>query len=175
MEKMDENPNQPIFVVDDSSDDLAFVGRVLGQCKILNPVVLQKSGDKCIEYFARASQIANMKLPVLVLLDLAMAPTSGLEVLEYLNGQGITAKVPVVMLSGMRDIKVIHQGYQLGARTFLVKPITQEDVIRLLSSIMTINIDETRNGYLLSAVGTENPAIQGDTAIFRKRPISFSA
>lgn len=175
MNEPNENSSQPILVVDDSSDDLAFVRRVLDQCKILNPVLLLNSGDKCIEHFARTSQIPEMQLPVLVLLDLAMAPTSGLQVLEYLHGNGMTAKVPVVMLSGMRDIKMIHQGYQLGARTFLVKPISQEDVIRLLSSIMTINIDETRNGYVLSAVGSENLSSPEDTAIFRKRPISFSA
>ena len=163
----------PIFIVDDAQDDCRFIARVLGQCKILNPALI-KSADRCIEYFDRALQIPDMKLPVLILLDLNMAPTSGVQVLEHLHGQGITARVPVVMLSGMRDIKVIQHGYQLGARTFLIKPISQEDVIHLLSAIRTINIDEVSGGYVLSAVGTEKPR-ETDTDIFRRRPSSFSA
>lgn len=163
----------PIFVVDDAEADCLFIARVLGQCKVLNPTLI-KTADRCIEYFGRALQIPEMRLPVLILLDLSMAPTSGVQVLEYLHRHGMTARVPVVMLSGMRDIKVIHQGYQLGARTFLIKPISQEDVVHLLSAIRTINIDEAPGGYLLSAVGTERPR-ESDTDIFRKRPSSFSA
>ncbi|HEV8541426.1 MAG TPA: response regulator, partial [Verrucomicrobiae bacterium] len=112
----EEESHPSIVVVDDSAEDLSLVGRLLRQCNLMNPVVALASGAECIKWLKANSS----RLPVLVLMDLIMYPTSGLDVLKAMKQMGILDAVPVIMLSGIRDVKVIHEGYQLGAKTFLI-------------------------------------------------------
>lgn len=145
----------PVLIVDDAREDALLVQRVLSQCKILNPVVLLNSGDACLDYFEAAKEFAERKLPCFVFLDLLMAPTSGLDVLGKLRSDGWLAKGSmVVMLSGLRDLKAIHEGYQLGAKTFLIKPLHAEDVLQMLSAIPTISAVPRPNGYELAFVNS---------------------
>src|SRR3954469_23594209 len=107
----------PILVVDDAEGDLILAERVLRQCKILNPIRTINSGNGCIAYFEGLAPFEQRTLPCLVLLDLVM-PTPGVEVLKYLQEKGLAKTSIIVMLSGLQDLKSIHQGYQFGARTF---------------------------------------------------------
>src|SRR6185295_9995203 len=88
--------------------------------------------------------------PCLVLLDLAMYPTNGAEVLKAISQTDLGEESLVVMLSGIRDIKAVQQGYELGARTFLIKPLTTEDVMSFLETVKTrIRVEQNDKGYVL--------------------------
>jgi CheY-like chemotaxis protein len=146
----------PILVVDDAEGDLILAERVLRQCKILNPIRLINSGNGCIAYFEGMAPFEQRELPCLVLLDLVM-PTSGVEVLKYLQEKGLAKTSILVMLSGLQDLKSIHQGYQFGARTFLIKPINEEDVLQMLSTLKGVHIIRNKEGYVVS-LDTEMPS-----------------
>jgi response regulator of citrate/malate metabolism len=137
----------PILIVDDSREDALLAQRVLAQCKLLNPAILLQSGDQCLDYFEGVAPFRDRKLPCLVLLDMVMAPLSGLDVLQKLQSQ--KAGSMFVMLSGLTDLKSIHQGYQLGARTFLIKPLRAEDVMQMLDAISAISVEPRAGGYEL--------------------------
>jgi CheY-like chemotaxis protein len=160
----------PIVIVDDVEDDLLLAERILRQCKILNPIKVLKSGKDCISYFEGGSGFEQRVLPCLLFLDLIM-PMHGVEVLKYLRKHNLADDSLVVMLSGLQDIKAIHQGYQLGARTFLVKPITVEDVVQLLSSLPGLRVDKKPEGHVLSldSANRRSEAVRdprsGDTSI----------
>jgi len=143
---MDESEsNPPIILVDDLAEDLSLTERLLRQCKVLNPVISFSKGNDCIAWFEEH----RTDLPVLVLLDLIMYPTSGVDVLSALRDSGILDRVVVVMLSGIRDVKIIHQGYQLGAKTFLIKPLNCEDLMQMINALKTIRIETNAEGYIL--------------------------
>ena len=137
----------PIVIVDDASEDLLFAERVLEECKILNPIVALKSGQECLEYFRR---LEAGNAPCLALIDLVMPPPNGVEVLRLVGASVHAQRTVFVMLSGLADIKLIQQGYQHGARTFLVKPLLRDDVLRLFDYIKGISIRRERDGYVLS-------------------------
>ncbi|HEX7862683.1 MAG TPA: response regulator [Verrucomicrobiae bacterium] len=140
----------PLLIVDDAREDALLVQRVLSQCKILNPVLVLNSGDACLDFFEAVGPFTERKLPCLVLLDMIMAPLSGLDVLGKLRSHGWLAKGSmVVMLSGLTDIKAIHEGYQLGAKTFLIKPLQAEDVMQMLNSIASLSAVKRPDGYEL--------------------------
>ena len=80
-------------------------------------------------------------------------PTPGAEVLKYLQEKGLATTSILVMLSGLQDLKAIHQGYQFGARTFLIKPINEEDVLQMLSALKGVNIAQNKEGYVVSLDG----------------------
>src|SRR5438874_9388669 len=149
----------PVLIVDDSRDDLMLADRVLRQCKILNPIHLLSSGEACIDFLRRnfaGDEDAKIPQPCLIFLDLSMTPMSGIETLRAINEMPIASKSCVVMLSGIRDIKKVRDGYQLGARTFLVKPLKPEDVMDFLQSVETvIRVEMTAVGYNLYWVKPE--------------------
>jgi CheY-like chemotaxis protein len=152
----------PIVIVDDSLEDALLAQRMIGLCKIQNPVILLKSGQACLDYFAAAKPYGNRILPCLLLLDMIMAPVSGLQVLQRLREEGAARGSVVVMLSGLGDLKILHQGYQLGANTFLVKPLLAEDVMQMVRAIPTLGVTRVPKGYELFLTSTKASQPQGE-------------
>jgi CheY-like chemotaxis protein len=140
----------PILIVDDAREDLMLVETMLRQCKILNPILTMSGGDECIRYFREEGTSKGTSVPCLLFLDLAMYPTNGLNVLSAIRETRLAKESMLVMLSGIRDIKALQQGYQLGAKTFLIKPLTPEDFLLFLRAMDDrIKIEESERGYSL--------------------------
>jgi len=164
-----------IVIVDDSAEDLGFAERVFKQCKILNPITLLHSGEQCISWFEEKFQTGRGK-QYLVILDLVMAPTTGIAVLRHLRTKKLAEESVFIMLSGITDIKSINAGYQLGAKTFLVKPIKPEDILDLLTNLKNqIIVEEQPEGYLLRWSSPASAESKTPDTGFFKRGISLSA
>jgi len=145
-----------IVVVDDLNEDLALTRHVLTQCKLLNPISFFRSGDECIAHIEAVQQVGPCERPepAIIFLDMIMAPTSGLDILRYLEKSAYSKHCIVVMLSGLKDIRAINEGYLLGAKTFLLKPITAHDVVNVLNALgQCIFIEEAEGGYQLDWKG----------------------
>ena len=143
----------PILIVDDSREDLLLVDRLIRQCKILNPAFLFASGKECISWFQQQPH-RDQEPPCLLLLDLIMSPVSGIQILEHLSRENLATAPAVVMMSGLTDVKLIHKGYQLGAHTFLVKPLNCEDILQMLNSLKILSLEKTTEGYIISTHST---------------------
>jgi response regulator RpfG family c-di-GMP phosphodiesterase len=145
-----------IIAVDDTKEDLLLANHLLSQCKLRNPVSRFRSGDELIAHIQAVQQVGPCERPEpsLILLDLVMANSSGLEVLRFLQNSPYREHCAVVMMSGLKDIKAINEGYQLGAKTFLLKPITSHDIVEVLNGLSDyIFIREAEGGYLLDWKG----------------------
>jgi FixJ family two-component response regulator len=94
------------------------------------------TGEECIRYFSGQwrSKDGEAPEPCLLFLDLAMYPIGGLEVLEKIRGYPIAKRSLKIMLSGINDIKMVRQGYQSGADTFLIKPLGETDVLEFFAA-----------------------------------------
>jgi two-component system response regulator len=139
---------QPILIVDDSADDRLFAQRVFRESRILNPIIGLGGGQRCLDYF---TDIRAKDIPALVLIDLAMPRPDGVEVLHELNDAGWGAKTVFVMLSALEDIKHIRAGYQAGARTFLIKPLTRDHCLQMVRDIHQIGVASELDGFILTA------------------------
>jgi CheY-like chemotaxis protein len=134
-----------IAIIDDSEADLLLTERIFRQCKILNRLTFLKTEDECIDYFQDHPE------PVLLFIDVRMAPVSGVEILRTLREKNLARRSVVIMLSGLTEIKAVNDAYQLGARTFLVKPLRTEDVLELLNLPLgsIIQVESTEEGHTL--------------------------
>ena len=139
---------QPVLIVDDSADDRLFAQRVFRESRILNPIVGLSSGRACLEYF---TDIHPKDIPALVLIDLAMPHPNGIEVLQQLCDTGWGARTVFVMLSALEGIKHVRAGYQAGARTFLIKPLTRDHCLQMVRDIQQIGVSSEIDGYILTA------------------------
>ena len=54
-------------------------------------------------------------------------------------------------------IKAVQQGYQLGARTFLIKPINEEDVLQMLNTLKGVSVIQNKEGYIISLDSEPQP------------------
>ncbi len=139
----------PIVIVDDSKEDLALVTRVFRQCKIINPIHAFASARECLEYLDGIGVYRDRKLPCLIVIDLVMAPTSGLDVLRHIQKSNAGGEMVPVMLSGLQDVRAIREGYQLGAVTFLLKPLKVEEVMVMVNAARGLRVERVPTGYLL--------------------------
>jgi CheY-like chemotaxis protein len=123
-----------ILLAEDFEDDANAVQQVLKEAGVMNPVVVVTDGDEVIAYLngeGRFSDRQRFALPGVLLLDLKMPRVHGFEVLEWIRAQPQFEKLLIIVLSGYDEIGQVRKAYDLGARSFLVKPCHIEDVRNL--------------------------------------------
>jgi two-component system, response regulator len=61
--------------------------------------------------------------PKVILLDLNLGKTSGVKILEQIKSNSKISDIPVVVLTGSKESTELRRCYELGANSYLVKPI----------------------------------------------------
>ena len=115
-----------ILLVEDRSDDVVLIRRALAEAKIRNPLHVVGDGEKAMAYLEGAGQYCDRErfpMPDLVLLDLKLPKIDGFELLRWIRQQPGIKMLRVVVLTSSEDIFDINKAYQLGANSFLVKPL----------------------------------------------------
>ena len=103
---------------------------------------------------------------MLLLVDVVMAPESGMDLIRTVGESDLSNRVLVVMISGLSDLKAINEGYQLGAKTFLLKPVNRDDVVQVLNSLGDrILIEQTTEGYRLHHTDEDTDGIGNEARV----------
>jgi CheY-like chemotaxis protein len=128
-----------ILYVDDSEDDVIMARRAFKKSNLATDIVTLTDGQECIDYiFAEGDfQGEHHNLPMVILLDLNMPRVDGFEVLEYLRSHEVTKNIPIVVLTTSDAQNDISKAYELGANSFITKPLKTED---FFSTIVDINM-----------------------------------
>jgi len=129
-----------ILIVEDNPTDVMLIRRAFARSNIGNPIQVASDGDRAVSYLSGRDGYhdrAQYPLPALVLLDLKLPRRSGLEVLEWLRGQDALRRLPVVMLTSSRQSQDVNRAYDLGANSYLVKPVEFDDLQEMLGTINT--------------------------------------
>jgi len=135
-----------VLLVEDSSDDYEIICNVLDDNHVNYHHV--RDGEQALRYIFSSVEAANDARKLhLILLDLKMPKLDGLEVLKRIRSDPKTHNVPVVMLSSTDDVREIAQAYDIGASSFVVKPIEFERFVKMLNSIFTywIHVNQALN------------------------------
>jgi two-component system response regulator len=124
-----------ILLVDDSPDDVALTLRALKKNNMTNHVDVASDGEEALEYLLPAGGRADNPLPALVLLDINLPKVNGLDVLRQVRAHPRTRYLPVVVLTTSNEERDIVETYDLGANSFVRKPVVFADfleAVRLL-------------------------------------------
>jgi two-component system response regulator len=117
---------QPLLLVDDSADDVDLCIRSLKKAGVMNEIVVAVDGVEALDYLAGTGRWAGRntrEFPAVVLLDLKMPRMDGMEVLQRIRSSPSTRTLPVVILTSSREERDVTRGYDLGANSFLQKPV----------------------------------------------------
>jgi CheY-like chemotaxis protein len=129
---------QPVLVVEDDGNDVVLLRRAFSKSNLLNPLVFLPDGEAARDYLAGHADYADRQahpLPVVMLLDLKLPRLSGLELLEWMQRQPGLNHLPVVVLTSSRENRDLERAYELGANSYLVKPVAFESLLELVRAI----------------------------------------
>jgi DNA-binding response OmpR family regulator len=108
--------------MEDDHAHAVLVERVLRKAGLANPLSVAGTAREARALLSAAKEDGAI-MPVLVLLDLHVPDGSGLDVLEWIRDQRSLERLPVVMLSSSTESEDINRAFELGADTYLVKPV----------------------------------------------------
>ena len=132
------NNNKVILLVEDNPDDEALTLRALAKNNILNEVVVTHDGVDALDYLfgrGRYSDRDVADLPQVVLLDLKLPKIDGLDVLKQIRVDPRTRLQPVVILTTSDEDHDITAGYELGANSFIRKPVDFEEFMEAVRQL----------------------------------------
>ncbi len=135
-----------ILLVEDNPDDELLMLRALAKNGMAGEVVVARDGVEALDYLfspGRAGQ-ADDAMPRLILLDLKLPRLNGLEVLERLRSDERTRLLPVVILTSSNERQDVLDGYDLGANSYVRKPVDFEKFIGTIEQLKRywLNLNE---------------------------------
>jgi CheY-like chemotaxis protein len=129
---IDINTN-PILIVEDNPFDLDLTLRAFATRKLLNPIQVARDGEEALQFIERWEQ--GDLVPIVILLDLNMPKIGGLEVLKVIKSHPVFKTIPVIILTTSSESADVNTAYQLGANSYIVKPVDFEKFIDVASHI----------------------------------------
>ena len=127
-----------ILLAEDNEDHVLLTRRAFKLAGLINPLVVVQDGDEAIAYLKGEGKFSNRTeypLPTLMLLDLKMPRKNGFEFLEWLRTQPTLSALRVGVLTTSDQIHDVNRAYQLGANSFLTKPVDFRDFVQLSSAV----------------------------------------
>ena len=123
-----------ILVAEDDDDYVVLIKQVFARAHIPNPIHVVWNGEEAISYLKGEGKYSNREeypLPDIFLLDLKMPRVNGMEVLKWVRQQPSLASLRVLVLTSSDQLRDVNDAYQLGANSYLVKPLDFHDFTHL--------------------------------------------
>lgn len=124
-----------ILLVEDNPMDVDLTRRAFKKRQVTYPVDVARDGEEALNIFQHWP--SGKAAPLLILLDLKLPKVDGLEVLQYLKTDSRFRTVPVVVLTTSAEDSDIRTAYQLGANSYIVKPVDFDRFMEVVDHIQT--------------------------------------
>lgn len=127
-----------ILFVEDSIDDAALTIRALSKSGFSNKLHHVFDGAAALDFlYCRGiySERDSSQYPKLILLDLKMPKVSGIQVLETVKTDCNLKSLPVVMLTSSNEGPDIEKCFELGANSYIVKPVDSDNFFHAINKI----------------------------------------
>lgn len=128
---------RPILLAEDNPNDVELTLTALHTLNLANEIVVVHNGAEVLDFVYRRNAYAQRPdvQPAVVLLDLKMPRVDGLETLRQLRANPDTRTIPIVILTSSREENDLVKGYELGANSYVVKPVDFDQFISAVSQL----------------------------------------
>jgi two-component system response regulator len=127
-----------ILIVEDNPRDAELTLRALKKNNLANNVLIAEDGAEALDFFFCRGKFEKRSLTSptkVVLLDLKLPKISGLEVLKIIKKDKRTLHIPVVIVTSSKQEPDMKEAYELGANSYVVKPVDFDQFINAMSSL----------------------------------------
>jgi len=122
-------PLMRVLLVESNPADAYLTVEALKQAGLIEGVTVVDDSSKALDHLHNDAAI-----PDLVLLDLHVAPLSGLDVLTQIRSDPRIGSVPVVVVSGSENKDDVRKAYRQGANCYINKPAKLDDFLRFMKT-----------------------------------------
>ena len=132
------NNQLEILLVEDNPDDAELAIRALKKRHLANNLIHVEDGQAALDFLFGTGAYAGRDVrhqPKVVLLDLSLPKVDGFEVLRQLRADERTKLVPVGVLTSSREDRDLLKTYDLGANSYIVKPVEFESFSEAVSNL----------------------------------------
>jgi CheY-like chemotaxis protein len=124
-----------ILLLEDEPADAYLVKMALRESKLMANLHHVVDGREGLEFLRREGEYANAPRPYLIFLDLNMPRMDGCEFLAAIKTDTTLNDIPVVVLTTSDVESDVVRSYQLGAASYIVKPV---DMPKFISAIQQL-------------------------------------
>jgi len=129
-----------ILLVDDDPDDREILQDAFKTIKAEQMLHFESNGESAIRYIEDQFELGQ--LPALVVLDMNMPKLSGTQTLRLIRSDSRFEKIPVVIFSTSLNDKEKKECMELGAHSYLIKPIYYNESIETARQFYRIVTNE---------------------------------
>lgn len=125
-----------ILVAEDDDDQYELTSSALSDFRTENRLRRVVDGEQLMDYLFHRGEYTNPLLyprPNLILLDLNMPKKDGRQALREIKSHARLRRIPVTVLTVSRDDQDIALMYDLGANSYITKPLSYERLVEALS------------------------------------------
>ncbi len=124
-----------ILIAEDDSDDRFLLQTAFNEKGYDDKLEFVENGVELIEFLTKIhNNDSQYSYPYFILLDLNMPKKDGRETLQEIK-QHPVFKIPIVVFTTTRNESEIKRCYELGANTYVVKPVSFEGLTKVLQDI----------------------------------------
>jgi len=127
-----------ILMADDDRDDRLLMRRAFDISRLANDLRFVEDGEELMDYLHHRDKYrdnSSAPRPGLILLDLNMPRKDGREALKEIKDDANLREIPVVVLTTSKDEEDILRSYDLGANSYITKPVTFEGLCDVMKSL----------------------------------------
>ncbi|QEY15596.1 response regulator [Cellvibrio sp. KY-GH-1] len=127
-----------ILMAEDDTDDRLLAQEAMLESRVLNELYFVEDGVQLLSYLhgkGSYSDRTRYPMPGLILLDLNMPKMDGREALAKIKADKSLRRIPVVILTTSKAEEDMVKGYDLGAASYITKPVTFEALVELMKAL----------------------------------------
>ncbi len=127
-----------ILMADDDEDDRLLTEEAFAESRLANDLRFVNDGEALMQYLLRQGDYTDPQdspRPGIILLDLNMPKKDGREALEEIKANPDLCRIPVIILTTSKAEEDIVRSYNLGANSFITKPVTFHRLVEVLKTV----------------------------------------
>ena len=126
-----------ILMADDDADDRMLAEDAMKESRLGNSFRCVEDGQELMDYLMRRGKYATQDAPRpgLILLDLNMPKKDGRQALQEIKSDPDLRRIPVVILTTSKTEEDVLRSYDLGANSFISKPVTFDGLVDIVRSL----------------------------------------
>lgn len=128
-----------ILMADDDEDDCLLAQEALAESRLaFSNLHFVRDGEQLMDYLYQRGKYSNLHSsprPGLILLDLNMPKKDGREALKQIKADANLRRIPIVVLTTSKAEEDIYRCYDLGANSFISKPVTFSGLVEVMRTL----------------------------------------